>query len=363
MSQTNNSNGVRSANQPAGGVVWSKGRPLRGVIVPLVMPLSGRDELDVPGLERVVEHTLSGGVHGLFLLGTTGEASAICSRIRCEVVTRVCRRVRGRVPVMVGISDTSIVDSLRLADDAARAGADAVVVTTPYYLPLEPRELTSYVRAISRESSLPVFLYNMPELTKAWMTTDVLAQLLDLDNVVGLKDSSGDVAYFHAAKTLMAHRPDWSLLLGSEVMMADAVRQGAHGCVAGGANVWPQLLVALYEAALLDDHRMPALQQQLVEMGQVYRFGAYAAGTIRGIKCALSLMSICSERMADPFLPATDAQREDIAGVLRRLGLLGEEAANGTLTSRLEGSLQSNRLYGSPASPASPAAALASSPQ
>lgn len=350
MIHTNHKNQPsRCSDAVSNSATWSKGRPLRGVIVPLVTPLLSRVELDVAGLERVVEHTLSGGVHGLFLLGTTGEASALCGRIRRDVVARVCRRVGGRVPVMVGISDTSVAESLRLVDDAVRAGADAVVVTTPYYLPLEPPELTAYVRTISRESPLPVFLYNMPELTKMWFTTDTLAQLLDLDNVAGLKDSSGDVAYFQATKTLMAHRPDWSLLVGSEMMMADAVRQGAHGCVAGGANVWPQLLVSLYEAALVDDQRVAALQQQLVDMGQLYRFGQYAAGTIRGIKCALALMSICSERMADPFLPASDAQRDAIADVLRRLGLLGDPSANGSTSSRLDGAMQTPRLYGSPA--------------
>jgi 4-hydroxy-tetrahydrodipicolinate synthase len=215
---------------------WSKGQPVRGVIVPLATPLSGRDELDVPGLECLIEHVLNAGVQGFFLLGTTGEAAALCGRVRRELVTRVCRQVRGRVPIIVGISDTALTESLRLADDAARAGAAAVVVTSPYYLPLEPRELTSYVRAISRESPLPVFLYNMPELAKTWFTMDVLAQALDLDNVVGLKDSSGDLAYFTAARSLMSHRPDWSVLIGSEVLMAEAVRQGAHGCVAGGGQ-------------------------------------------------------------------------------------------------------------------------------
>jgi 4-hydroxy-tetrahydrodipicolinate synthase len=348
MSQSKHTNRIPALDAGTSpNVTWSKGRPLRGIIVPLVTPLLGRDEIDVPGLERVVDHTLYGGVHGYFLLGTTGEATALCGRLRREAVTRVCRRVAGRVPILVNVSDTSVVESLRLADDAMRAGADAIVVTTPYYLPLEAKELTGYVRAISRDSALPVFLYNMPELTKMWFTTDVLSQLLDLENVVGLKDSSGDSDYFQATLKLMSHRPDWSLLLGSESMMADAVRQGAHGSVAGGANVWPQLLVSLYEAALVDDDRVPALQQQLLEMSEIYRYGKFASGTIRGIKCALSLMSICSERMADPYLPATDPQREAIASVLRSLGLLADASANGSHTSRRDGAAQANRLYGS----------------
>jgi 4-hydroxy-tetrahydrodipicolinate synthase len=331
-------------------------RQARGVIVPLVTPLVRRDELDVEGLQRLVEHVLEGGVHGIFLLGTCGESAALCGRMRRELVARVCRQVSKRVPVLVGISDTSLVESLRLAEDVAAEGASAVVITTPYYLPIEPPELVSYVRTVCDESPLPVFLYNMPELARAWYSTAVLEELLDIENLVGLKDSSGDVAYFEAAKLVMARRPDWSLLIGAEARMGAAIRGGAHGSVAGGANVYPRLFANIYDAALAnDDPRLASLQIQVIELSQIYQFGGYAVGTIRGIKSALKLMSIASDAMAAPFFPASDVQQKAIAACLARLGLLNGRSTDVAAMLRFDRPTSPARIYGSPA-PAKPAA-------
>src|SRR5882757_6956719 len=137
-----------------------------GIVLPLVTPLLDRDVLDRAGLERLIEHVLAGGVHGLFLLGTTGEASALSSNLRREFVKAAVQQVNRRVPVLVGVSDTSVVESLQLARDVAEMGADAIVATTPYYLPLEDSELIEYVRMLDKESPLPVVLYNMPRPTK-----------------------------------------------------------------------------------------------------------------------------------------------------------------------------------------------------
>src|SRR4051794_21575007 len=106
--------------------------PLRGIIPPLVTPLLGDDRLDLPGLGRLIEHVLGGGVHGLFLLGTTGEAPGLSHRLRCELVERACGQVGGRVSVLVGITDTSFVESVEMAEHAADAGAHGVVLAPPY---------------------------------------------------------------------------------------------------------------------------------------------------------------------------------------------------------------------------------------
>src|ERR1700722_3121264 len=108
---------------------------LRGIIPPVVTPLLGRDELDAAGLERLIEHMLAGGVHGLFLLGTTGEAPGLSYRLRREFIERACRQVAGRVPVLVGITDTAFVEALNLARFAAEAGAQALVLAPPFSYP------------------------------------------------------------------------------------------------------------------------------------------------------------------------------------------------------------------------------------
>src|SRR5262245_8814019 len=141
-------------------------RRFYGIIPPLVTPLCDRDRLDHAGVERLVEYVLGGGVNGLFILGTTGEAPSLGYRMRREMIERVCRLTAGRVPILVGITDTAFVESVDLARSAADAGADAVVLSTPYYFPAGQTELTRYVCNLATQLPLPLVLYNMPSLTK-----------------------------------------------------------------------------------------------------------------------------------------------------------------------------------------------------
>lgn len=297
-------------------------RPLRGIVPPLATPLAGRDQLDHAALERLVERIITGGVHGLFVLGTTGEAAALSARLRREVVERVTRQVAGRIPVLVGVSDTSLADALAASKHAADCGADAIVTTTPYYVPLEQSELLDFFRALHDESPLPLYLYNMPGLTKTWISLEVIRAAMDLPNVHGLKDSSGDLGYFRDAAGELHRRPDWSLLVGPESLMVDTLALGGHGCVGGGANVWPQLFVALYDAATRGDlPEVERLQSQLGALAIIYSDGQYGACAIRGIKCALSIIGICDEQMAAPFRPSSAEQRAAIAARLEELGV------------------------------------------
>jgi 2-dehydro-3-deoxy-D-pentonate aldolase len=310
-------------NEPAASSRKEWPRPLCGIVPPLATPLAARDKLDHAALEQLVERIVGGGVHGLFVLGTTGEAAALSLRLRQEVVERVVKQVGGRIPVLVGVSDTSLVESLAAAEHAAAVGADAIVATTPYYVPMEQSELIDYFRALHDESPLPLYLYNMPGLTKTWISVDVVRAAMELPNVHGLKDSSGDLAYFREVASELHRRPDWSLLVGPEGLMVDTLALGGHGCVGGGANVWPQLFVTLYEAATRGEQaEVERLQSQLATLAVIYNDGQYGACAIRGIKCALSILKVCDEQMAATFRPATPEQRTAIADALKRLQLL-----------------------------------------
>jgi 4-hydroxy-tetrahydrodipicolinate synthase len=147
-------------------------RRFHGIVPPLVTPLLAADAIDVGGLERLVEHVVSGGVHGLFVLGTTGEGPSLSHRLQKELIDRVVRLVAGRVPVLVGISDTSMEESLSLARAAATSGADAVVATTPYYFPAGQEPLVRWGRDLASHVPLPLLLYNMPEMTKVVLEPD-----------------------------------------------------------------------------------------------------------------------------------------------------------------------------------------------
>ena len=199
----------------------------------MITPLRSRDELDIAGLERLIEHILAGGVSGLFILGTTGEGPSLSYRLRGELIERVCRQVNRRVPILVGITDTAFVESVDIGRRAANYGADALVVAPPYYLPEAQPELQEYIDHLVPELPLPLYLYNMPALTKVHFELDTVRRALDNPRIIGFKDSSGDLNYFKQVAELIKQRPDWPLLIGPEEKLFEALQLGGHGGVSG----------------------------------------------------------------------------------------------------------------------------------
>ncbi len=300
------------------------GTRLRGIIPPLVTPLKDRDTLNHDGLERLLEHVIAGGVSGVFILGTTGEAPSLSYRLRRELIEETCRIVQGRVPVLVGVTDTAFVETIQLADCAAAAGATSVVLSTPYYFPAGQTELGRYIGEVQRACPLPIMLYNIPSLTKVTIELETLKRAAQLDSVVGVKDSGGDTKYFEQLLTLKSQRPDWSILIGPEHLTAWAVQQGGDGGVNGGANVFPRLFAQLFTAAeSRDQERVEALSSIVDRLQDIYSVGKYASRFIKATKCAVSLVDICPDRLAEPFNHFLAPQRkqvgEIVADVVQRL--------------------------------------------
>jgi 4-hydroxy-tetrahydrodipicolinate synthase len=273
----------------------------------MVTPLTDRDTLDVAGLERLVERLVSGGVAGIFALGTTGEAPSLGYRLRRELIEHTCRFVRGRIPVLVGITDTSLVESVTLAHHAADCGAEAVVTSAPFYFPAGQPELREYLEQLLPELPLPLMLYNMPALTKTSFSGEVVSWALDQEAIVGLKDSSGDLVYFRRMRRLAAKaRPDWSFLVG-------------------GANLHPSLYVSLYGAAKAGDLAMAReLSSRVMDLSEaIYRVGKHGSAIIKGLKCSLSILGVCDDFMAAPFHRFHEAERAVIRERLTELGIAG----------------------------------------
>ncbi|HRZ98584.1 MAG TPA: dihydrodipicolinate synthase family protein, partial [Paludibacter sp.] len=222
---------------------------LRGIVPPLVTPLLDNNTLDVEGLERLIEHVIAGGVHGIFILGTTGEAQSLSFELRYTMIKESSRILNKRLPLLVGISDTSLVDSVTLADLAAECGADAVVSAPPYYFATGQAELAEFYEQLIPKLKLPIYLYNMPTHTKVSFAPATIRRIAENPKVIGFKDSSAGGAYFQAVMHEFRDRPDFSLFVGPEEMMAEVVLMGAHGGVNGGANMFPKLYVELYNAA------------------------------------------------------------------------------------------------------------------
>lgn len=307
-------------------------RPIRGIIPPVVTPLAGPDRLDEAGLERLVDHVIGGGVHGLFILGSCGEGPSLSQRLRRELIDRTCAIVDGRLPVLVGITDTCYAESLRLAQHAADAGADAVVLSAPYYYPVEQAELVALVQRLARESPLPITLYNIPSLTRTSFDLMSVSQLIHEPAIVGMKDSSGDLDYFRDLRALARQRSDWSVLIGQEHLLSQALDLGADGGVCGGANVWPQAFVQLYEATLATTETaiaeqgdvLPHLVDQADRLAQIYRVegeAITAPSVIKGLKAALAAMGITTADVAEPLQPLSAAEQRHVESILSDLGL------------------------------------------
>ncbi len=300
-------------------------RPLRGVVPPMITPLSAPDTLDAAGLERLINHILAAEVSGLFILGTTGEAPALSYRLREELIGQTCRLVRGRVPVFVGVTDTTCRECVRLASKAADAGADAVVLAPPYYFPASQTEIGDFIAQVASESPLPVLLYNAPSNTRHVLEPETVRRLADSPNIAGLKDSGFNMIYFHTLVWMFRDRPDFTLLVGPEELTAEAVLLGGHGGMCGGSNFWPYLYVDLYKAAAAGKlAEVNRLHQRVMQISAtVYQVApGEPSSYLRGLKCAVSLMGICGDLLAEPVPPYPPGQREEVRRHLVAAGLL-----------------------------------------
>jgi 4-hydroxy-tetrahydrodipicolinate synthase len=192
---------------------------------------------------------------------------------------------------------------VNLARHAADVGASALVAAPPYYLPEAQPELQEYLDHLVAELPLPLFLYNMPALTKVHFELDTVRRAMDNPRIIGLKDSSGDLDYYQRAAELVKQRPDWSLLIGPEEKLFDAMQLGGRGGVSGGANLFPKLyvhLVAAHRAGNLA--RAQELQKQIQRVSDsFYHIGKYSSSIIKGIKCVLASLGVCDDFMAEPF--------------------------------------------------------------
>jgi 2-dehydro-3-deoxy-D-pentonate aldolase len=276
--------------------------PIRGIIPPLVTPLINSQKVDDRGLHRLIEHVIEGGVHGLFLLGTTGEAPSLSYQLRETFVRKACGIIAGRVPVMVGITETSAEVALEMAGRYRDAGADAVVVAPPYYIPISQDELLNYLHSLVPRLPLPFILYNIPSYTKIHISLETINMAKEM-GALGIKDSSGDMSYLYALIDRFKDSPDFSIITGTEIYLPETIMQGGHGAVAGGANLFPKLFVELYKASLAcDTAKIRTLRDVVIKIyNSVYNVVDEASRYTVSSKCALGVMGICNDYVAPPL--------------------------------------------------------------
>ena len=281
---------------------------LHGIVVPMVTPLTLNAEIDYKATDKLIEHLITGGVHGIFALGTTGEAQSLSAAQRESFVEFVGKQINGRVRYIVGVSDKSIVDSVKLAAVAKRAGAEGVVATPPYYFAPSQDDMVAWFTAIADASPIPVYLYNMPSHVKVNIEPQTAVRLASHPNIKGLKDSSHNMTYFQTLSHLTREQDDFVLFVGPEEQTAQAVLLGGAGGVNGGANMFPDLYVKLYNAAVAGDlETVKKCQKAIMHIATaIYTVGEGPSSYLQGLKGALELLGLCSRTLALPYTAMSD---------------------------------------------------------
>jgi len=287
----------------------------------MVTPLLDNKNLDIEGLERIINHVITGGVHGLFILGTTGESTSLSYKLREELIKRTCTLVDGRVPILVGITDTAPSESIRLAEIAAEEGAHAVVAAPPYYFNMGQPELMDYYQYLADSVKLPLYLYNMPSNTKIVIEPQTVHSLSKHQNIIGLKDSSANNVYFKIVMNLMKERQDFTLLVGPEELLAETILLGSHGGINGGANMFPSLYVQLYEAASTGNlEKVKLLHAHVMTIStKLYKVGEFGSSYLKGLKAAMSLLGICNDFIASPLSKFEKKEKKKIKIALEEI--------------------------------------------
>ncbi|MFK4149864.1 dihydrodipicolinate synthase family protein [Streptomyces sp. NPDC004065] len=307
--------------------------PLTGVVPPVCTPLTEEREVDVPSLLRLVEHLVEGGVHGLFVLGSTSEAAYLTDRQRRQVVEAVVGYVGGQLPVLAGAIDMATARVLEHVAAVTAAGAQAVVVTAPFYArAAHPAEIARHYRRVAAGSPVPVLAYDIPVSVPARLPAALVLQLAAEGVLAGLKDSSGDLGGFREVVTGLRAHPEtaaFSVLTGSELITDAALAVGADGAVPGLANVDPHGYVRLYRLARAGDWDGARAEQErlcalfaITRAGDPARMGA-GSSALGAFKTALHLRGIIDcPATADPQIPLSHEETQQIARLLAAAELL-----------------------------------------
>ncbi|MEU6574070.1 dihydrodipicolinate synthase family protein [Streptomyces sp. NPDC046805] len=306
--------------------------PLTGVVPPVCTPLTPDREVDVPSLLRLVGHLVEAGVHGLFLLGSTSEAAFLTDLQRRLVVETVVSHLGGQLPVLAGAIDMTTPRVLDHVREVTAAGAQAVVVTAPFYTRTHPAETARHFRRVAAASPVPVLAYDIPAAVHSKLPAALVLELAAEGVLAGLKDSSGDLAGFREVVTGARSRPDtagFSLLTGSELIVDSALALGADGTVPGLANVDPHGYVRLYRLCRAGDWAEARAEQDrlcalfgMVGVGDPARMGG-GSSALGAFKAALRLRGIIDcPATAEPQIPLSAEEVEQVGKFLAAAGLL-----------------------------------------
>ena len=288
---------------------------LAGVLIALASPMTKGGAVDGAGIGRLVEHVISGGVHGVLALGSTGETASLDERARREVLDAVVTASAGRVPVLCGIAQSQLSTAIAEVAAATRAGADAALVAPPFYYPTDATGVLAFYREVAAGAEIPILVYNIPQFTKVAVDPTTLATLAREGAVQGIKDSSRDFEYFEGVCVATRDVPGFRIFTGSDTMLVASLAAGGAGTICGAGNVAPAWVVRIYEEFQRGDlEAARQSQDRLYTLVTVLRNGVFPLA----IKCALHLQGVCEPWSAPPTRrldePLEARLREKLAG-------------------------------------------------
>ena len=284
----------------------------RGIIPPMITPFDDDEKIDCKALKKMTNYLIDAGVHGVFPLGSTGENYGIDFDEKRKVIETVLEAANNRVPVYAGTGAITTKESVRLTEMASKiGGVDALSVITPYFITPNQDELYEHYKSIASSTDLPIILYNNPGRTGVSISLDLILRLSKIDNIVGIKDSSGDMN--QAAEIVRRTGSDFSVLSGRDTLIYGFLAYGAHGSVAATANIVPELVVSIYE--LYQKGELQAsleAQFRLAPLRMAFSLGSFPVIMKEGLK----LRGIDVGNALRPIQPLSVEAREKLKKIL-----------------------------------------------
>lgn len=285
---------------------------LSGIVTAMVTPFDDKEKIHFAATEQLIEFLIAKGAAALFILGTNGEFHMLTSEEKVAFAQYVVSVVKQRVPVIIGVGGNSTREVLFLAKEMSQLGADYLSVIAPYFNKLTENELYQHYQTIARHTSVPVLLYNIPKMTGNPLTVDLVGRLADEANIVGIKDSSGDIdtikGYLEVSKD-----KDFFVLSGSDSLILKALKLGAAGAVAATSNAIIENDVRIYSEFIAGDMQAAQeAQDSIEEFRCILKYGTIPSV----LKQAVALRGIPVGEPRKPVQPVDRRYMDDIQQVM-----------------------------------------------
>jgi len=288
----------------------------KGSNVALITPFKN-GELDLDTLKKLVEWHVREGTHGLVPVGTTGESPTLTHDEHDKVVEEVVRAAAGRRPVIAGAGSNNTLESIRLAQSAEKAGADAVLVVTPYYNKPTQLGLVAHYTSIHDSTNIPIIIYNIPGRSVVDMTPETMGELAKLKRIVGVKDATGDLA--RVPLTRLTCGTDFIQLSGEDATALGYNAHGGLGMISVTANVAPKLCAQMQAATLKGDFaKALEITDQLMPLHKAI----FTEPGLVGAKYAMSKLDLCSDEVRSPLVGLMGETKTMIDAGMAHAGLI-----------------------------------------